>query len=87
MKIIKIRKKFDYKGIPLQIVEREEPYLSAKEPLNMTRVIAPNGGTIPIKINHKETLKSIVQKTIDFLNYMNKRGGDVINELTKEIEV
>ena len=85
MKITRVRKKFDYKGIPLQIVEREEPYMSAK--VTMTRVIAPNGGTIPIKINYKETLKSIVQKTIDFLTDREKEGFDIINELTKEIEV
>jgi hypothetical protein len=84
--ILKVKKKFDYNGIELQIVEREEPYMNGKEPLKMTRVIAPNGGSIPININHRQTLKSIMEDTIRTLDGFKERGAYVINELTKKID-
>ena len=81
-----IKKKFLYNGIELRIVERDEPYMNAKEPLKMTRVIAPNGGTIPIIIKHKQTLKSIMEETIKTLDEFKNRGADVVTELTKKID-
>ena len=82
---MKVKRKFQYEDITLQIVEREEPYMNAKEPLLMTRVIAPNGGVIPVSINHRETLKSITEKTIDFIDGMKARGADVIDIMTKPL--
>lgn len=82
---MKIKKKFYYGDIILKIVERDEPYMNAKEPLKMTRVIAPNGGVIPVKINHRQTLKSIVHDTILLLDEFKKRGADVEKELTQSI--
>ena len=82
---MKIKKKFIYNGITLQIIERDEPYMNATEPLRMTRVIAPNGGTIPIIIKHKQTLKSIMEESIRTLDGFKARGADVIKELTKTI--
>lgn len=84
MKILKIRKKFQYKGIELQIVDTEE-ILYLERTANFLRVIAPNGGIVPVNIQINETLKSIVQKTIEKLDGFEKRGCDVIVELTKEI--
>lgn len=87
MKIITVKKKFDYKGIELRIVEREEPYLNALEPLIMTRVVAPNNGMIPVKISRKQSLKSIMADTITLLEDLEKRGANVKEELTKEIKI
>ncbi|MFT6125842.1 MAG: actin-related protein [Flavobacteriaceae bacterium] len=85
MKIIKVKKKFDYKGTELRIVEREEPYMNAKEPLIMTRVIAPNNGMIPVNISRKQTLKSIIEDTIILLDDFEKRGANIKQELNKVI--
>jgi actin-related protein len=85
MKIIKVKKKFDYKGTELRIVEREEPYMNAKEPLIMTRVIAPNDGMIPVNISRKQTLKSIIEDTIILLDDFEKRGANIKQELNKVI--
>jgi hypothetical protein len=85
MKIIKVKKKFDYKGTELRIVEREEPYMNAKEPLIMTRVIAPNDGMIPVNISRKQTLKSIIEDTTILLDDFEKRGANIKQELTKPL--
>lgn len=82
---MKVKKVFFYCGVKLQIVEREEPYMNAKEPLLMTRVIAPNGGTIPVKIQNRQTLKSIVEETIKLLDDLKSRGCDVTKGLTEVI--
>lgn len=83
---MKVKKKFDYNGITLQIIEREEPYMNAKEPLKMIRVIAPNGGTIPISINHKQTLKSIQADTINILDGFKARGADMVKIMTEPLK-
>lgn len=84
---MKVKKRFLYDGIELQIIEREEPYMNGREPIMMTLVIAPNGGSIPININHRETLKSIAEKTIALLDGFKQHGADVKTELTKKIEL
>ena len=86
-RVMKVKKRFLYDGMELQIIEREEPYMNGKEPMMMTRVIAPNGGSIPISINHCETLKSIAERTIIALDGFKKRGADVKKELTNKILV
>lgn len=83
---MKVKKRFLYDGIELQIIERDEPYMNATTPVIATRVIAPNGGIIPVTIKRNETLKSIAEKTIAVLNDFAKRGADVKKELTKKIE-
>jgi hypothetical protein len=82
---MKIKKQFDYCGVKLRIVERDEPYMNGKEPLLMTRVMAPNGGIIPVNINHRQTLKSITEETIRLLDGFKARGANVIEELTKSL--
>lgn len=84
-KITNVRRKFYYNDIELRIVYRDEPYMNAVEPLNITRVLSENGGSIPIRIKHKETLKSITAKTIEFLENMKVLGYDIKQELTKEL--
>lgn len=84
-KITRVRRKFYYKGIELRIVYREEPYMNATSPTIATRVLSVNGGTIPISINHKETLRSITAKTVEFLDNMEVLGYDIKQELTKEL--
>ena len=82
---MKVKRKFSYQGIPLRIVLREEKYMNSAEPMLMLRVIAPNGGVIPISIKHKQTLKSIMQDTISTLDGFKSRGADVVSELTKPL--
>lgn len=84
---MKVKKRFLYDGIELQIIEREEPYMNATTPVLMMRIIAPNGGTIPISINHRETLKSIAERTTALLDGFKQHGADVKTELTKKIEL
>lgn len=83
---MKIKKKFQYNGIELLIVERDEFYLNAPEPMKMLRVIAPNGGTIPVSIKHKQSLKSIAEETIRLLDNFASLGADTSKELTKNLK-
>ena len=80
---MKIKKRFEYEGVELKIVEREESYMNSDSTLTMTRVLAPNGGVVPVTIQHRQTLKSIVSETIRVLNGFKKRGCDVQHELTR----
>lgn len=80
---MKIRKRFQYDGVELRIVEREESYMNAERTITMTRVLAPNEGVVPVKIQHKQTLKSIVAETIKLLDGLKEMGEDVKTELTK----
>lgn len=81
---MRVKRKFKYEGIELRIVEMEEPYMNAGN-VTVTRVIAPNGGKIPIQIRHKQTLKSIAEVTISTLDGFKKRGADVVEELTRDL--
>lgn len=85
-KIIKTLKKFQWDGIELSIVIRSEPYLSSTENVEVRRVISNvNNGVIPVDFNKNDTLKSIVSKTIRFLNEMTIFHSKqmVIDELNK----
>lgn len=82
---MKVRKKFKYEGIELRIVERKEAYMNGGGAITMTRVLAPNGGTIPVKIQHRQALKSIVEGTIKTLDNFKRMGADVKAELLKPI--
>lgn len=84
---MKIRKTFLYDGIELKIAEVRENYLDGTSFVVMTRVISPNGGNVPVKINRGQSLKSIQEETINLLNEFKARGADVIKELTyKDME-
>ena len=82
---MKIKKKFFYNDIELLIIERNEPYMHCKEPLQMIRVMAPNGGVLPLQIRHKQTLKSIMEDSINLLNSFKDRGASM-DELTKKLK-
>lgn len=80
---MKIKKIFHYEGIELRIVEvEEEKYLNSESTMTMIRVLAPNNGIIPINIQHRQTLKNIVEETIKTLNNFKSLGADVKKELT-----
>lgn len=76
---MRVRKKFEYNGTKLRIVER---YESGRKAI---RVLAPNGGLIPISIQRKETLRSIEEKAIAALDNFKKLGANVEHELNREI--
>lgn len=85
-KIIKTLKKFQWEGIELSIVIRSEPYLNSPENVEVRRVISNvNNGVIPVDFNKNDTLKSIIDKTINFLNEMVLFNSKqmVIDELNK----
>lgn len=82
---MKVIKRFQYEGVELQIVERDEPYMSNGLTVRMTRVIAPNGGIVPVQLKRKQTQKSIVEDTINLLDGLRERGADVKGILTKEL--
>lgn len=82
---MKTRKKFTDEGIVLIIAEVEEPYMNSPEPVKVTRVFAPNGGSLPLMLKHKQTLKSIQQDAINQLDSFKNRGADIRHELTKEM--
>ena len=84
-KIIKVKRKFYYKGIELRIVDRKESCANATRSIIATRVLSENGGTLPIYMSYKETQESIISRTIEFLDRVEKSGADVVKELTKEL--
>lgn len=75
-----IKKRFNYLGIELQIVERRVPYLNST--ITAREVIAPNGGTLPYTVGHRETLKNIVKQVTKLLDDYAADGEDVVRELT-----
>jgi len=83
---MKVKKKFLYNGMTLQIVEREEKYMNSPDPIIMTRVIAPNGGVIPVSIKHKQSLKSIAEDTIRTIDGFKQRGADVVKIMTEPLK-
>jgi hypothetical protein len=82
---MKVKKKFKYEGVELRIVEREETYMNSESTMTMTRVLAPNGGVIPVKIQRKQTLKSIAEETVKTLDNFKSMGADVKTELLQRI--
>ena len=83
---MKVRKTFTYKEIELRIVEREEDYMNnPNAKMTMTRVLAPNGGSLPLQLNKKDSLKSIVDMSTTLLKSFEDRGANIKEELTKEI--
>lgn len=84
-KIVRTEKKFMYNNHELRIVMRSEPYMNAAEPVLVRRVLAPNGGVIPINIRKGDTLKDIASRTADLLNIFQKSGANTDHELTHKI--
>ncbi len=84
---MKVKKKFKYRGHTLRIVERDEPFMNAPEPVRITKVLAPNGGIIPVQIHRGQSLKSIQAAAAILLDSFEKRGADIDKELTKNIEL
>ena len=83
---MKTRKKFTYDGIELIIAEVDEPYMNATETVKVTRVIAPNGGHLPLyNLRRKQTLKSIESDAVALLDGLKKIGADIVKELTGAI--
>lgn len=82
---MKVLKKFTYDGIEMQVVLREESYMNAKEPVQVRRVIAPNGGVLPMREWHKQTIKSMVEEAIKALDNFKSLGADVKYECTKPL--
>lgn len=79
---MKVKKKFIYEGTELQIVERNEPLDNTRDYVAI-RVIAPNGGIVPVQIQAKDTFKKIIERTTILLDSFKRRGADVKAELTK----
>ena len=84
--IQRVKKVFQYENLNLVIATCLADY-GHNCKVEVTNVIAPNGGRIPIREQHKETLKSIQERTINALNDFAKRGCDVRNELTRTISL
>ena len=84
---MKVLRKFDYKGIELKIVKKLESYMNSKDKIEVTRIIAPNGGSLPYNLRRKETQKSIIQGVKNMLDdFCNLKSElEVKNELTKKI--
>ena len=80
---MKVKKKFLYDGVELRIVEREETYANAT--VVVTAVLAPNGGTVPVIVGRKQTLKNIITETISTLDALKAKGIDVITPLITPI--
>lgn len=79
------KKRIKYEGQELIIGECMESYMNSDRPVFINRVIAPNGGHIPVKVQYKETLKSIGYKAIETLDMFKKRGADVHEVITKPL--
>ena len=86
-KIVKVKKVFQYEDITLIIATCLVDYMNAKEKLEVTNVLAPNGGRIPVTPNYKDTLKTIQERTINAINDFKKRGADVKHELTRTLSL
>ena len=85
----KIKKVFQYDDINIIIAEVvlnvDVFRKKEKQKINLIYVLAPNGGRIPLTVNHRETLKSIQQRTIQQLERFKISGCDVKNELTRQL--
>lgn len=81
---MKTRKTFKYEEIELRIVYRGEGYMESGT-VEVTRVLAPNGGVIPVKMEKGQTLKTIIEETIKTLDNFKSLGADIESELTKDM--
>ncbi len=80
---MRVIKKFEFENIELRIVKRKEEYMSSGEAVEVTVVLAPNAGELPLSLTHKQSLKSIMSQTRIFLLNMRKEGHDFTKALTE----
>ena len=61
--------------------------MSSKDKIEVVRVIAPNGGSLPYNLRRKETQKSIIQGVKNMLdNFCELKSElEVKNELIREM--
>ena len=78
---MKIKRKFKYDNIQILIVEREE-ILWGSQTWKPIRILAPNGGCLPLIIQSNWTLKRIKEEVILMLDGFKKRGCNIAHELT-----
>jgi len=81
-----IKKKFQYNGFNLFVVDREEPYMNNGLTVCVRRVLNEGGLSLPVNIQNRQTLKSIVEDSIRFLDDMVQKGFDVAGELARKYE-
>ena len=85
IKIVRVQKRFKYQGLEFRIVKMLVPYMNAQEPIEVQRGIAPNNGTIPVKIQKGDTLKNIQARTITMFEAIEELGHDIKKACTKQI--
>lgn len=85
---IKEKFTFEYEGITLRCVLREEIMRDFNgnqlgDSWWPERILAPNGGSIPVRFNERKPSKDyIIATTISALEKFRKLGADVLAELT-----
>ena len=79
------KKRFSHLGFDFAIVEKPEWYLNSTEPMYLKRVIeVKTGMEIPVyNLQRKDTLKSIMDKTIDLLDSFVDRGANLMHEISQ----
>jgi hypothetical protein len=88
MKIIRVLKKFEYKGVEFRIALVERPYMNSDEPIQIREVLAPNGGILPVyNYNHRTPLKEIMRLAKEAIDKFESLGVDIVNECTKELQL
>ena len=86
MKIVRVLKKFEFKGLEFRIALVERPYMNNDKLLRVREVLAPNGGTVPVfNYNHRTPLKEIQQKAIEVMKYYESLSANIIDECTKKL--
>jgi len=86
MKILRVLKKFEYKGVEFRIALVERPYMNSNESIQIREVLAPNGGTLPVyNYNHRTTLNEIMRLAKEAIDDFESLGADIIDECTKEL--
>jgi hypothetical protein len=73
---MKTIKKFKYDNVTLRIVTDDD---------GTRKVLAPNDGSLPLRLEYKETIKNIVKKAVIALDNFKSMGADVKKELTKNL--
>ena len=79
--VVKVKKKFMYKDIPMQLIVTEEE-LTKDQTWNPIKAVGPNGVPLPIHFESKQTIKSMVDQVISMLTSAEKMGLDVKHNLT-----
>lgn len=83
LEIIRVLKKFTFRGMEFRIVKAKVPYMNSGEGVVVRKVLAPNDREIPVTFNRNDTLKAIQQNTINALFTFESLGADIKEECTK----